>query len=171
VLVVEDTQQESLLRQALYTRGWTRHDMRVIKNPSGQGSGKAFVLSQFPLELRELRRGLRSSAILAMVDADQQTTAEVLAALKESVAESGQGPVATSEPVAQLVPRRNVETWIWYLQGHLVTETDDYKNKVGGVGCWKTESAKWLAGCAAQFENAPQSLADSCAELRRVGLG
>ncbi|MBX3165808.1 MAG: hypothetical protein KF760_00295 [Candidatus Eremiobacteraeota bacterium] len=170
VLLVEDTQQESLLRQALYLKGWTRHDMRIVKSPAGAGSGKAFVLSQFPSELRELRRQLRAAVLLAVVDADQQTTGEVLAALKKSVADSGQAPVASEEPVARLVPRRNVETWLWFLQGHLVNEGEDYKNKVGEVGCWKDEAARWLAGCASSFDNAPPSLAESCAELQRVGL-
>jgi len=108
------------------------HQMTIVPFPSGKGSAEQWVRVRFAKEVsayRHRHRGRKATtALIVMIDADAHTVDERLAQLDQGLREAGSLPVQKSEPVARLVPKRNVETWILCLNQHRVDEVTDYKD-------------------------------------------
>jgi hypothetical protein len=67
-----------------------------------------------------------------MLDADTKTVQERLGALDEALESAGQRPIdRNQDPIARLIPKRNIETWILVLSlkgaATSVDEVSDYK--------------------------------------------
>jgi len=72
------------------------------------------------------------------------------------------------ERIAIFIPKRNVETWIHFLMGEDVNETDEYKKFSA-----ESECASAVARLAAKSEywltaDVPPSLRAACNELLRI---
>jgi hypothetical protein len=71
--------------------------------------------------------------MFVMIDADTKTVQERLNDLDNALVSAGQTPVdPRRDPIARLVPKRNVETWILYLSTEgvypgTIDEEQDYK--------------------------------------------
>ena len=78
ILLVEDTNQENLLRRYLQRLGHDNRNMRTRKVPNGQGSGEQFVRERYASEVRAIRwRVTRTKAcLIAMIDADTGSVAD-----------------------------------------------------------------------------------------------
>ncbi len=131
IIVCEDTQQEVFIRYWLENKGLNPRKLRVVKHSLGQGSGEQFVRDRYPIEVGEMRRvgthrpiGL---SLAIMIDADTATVQDRHEALNATLVQAGQPLRESTEKIAILVPKRNIETWIHYLQGTDVNETDSYR--------------------------------------------
>ena len=115
IVVLEDDHHEMLIRRYLINCGLKRHAMRIYRSPSGQGSAESWVLKRFVEETNVYRnRQARAlTDLIVMIDADTRTVQEKT--------------VGKSERIARLVPKRNVETWILFLNEQPVDEKTDYK--------------------------------------------
>src|SRR5438445_785724 len=72
VVLVEDRNQENLLRYYLQRRGHDNRNMRIQKLPGGRGSGEQFVREKYASEVRAIRSQLNrtKACLIAMIDAD-----------------------------------------------------------------------------------------------------
>ncbi|MBF0095902.1 MAG: hypothetical protein HQM04_03575 [Magnetococcales bacterium] len=92
--------------------------------PSGQGSGKSWVLQRIAAEIKALRRRTARTVLLIIVDADEQATDDAYREIRKRIEES---PNPVRHPVVAVVPTRNIESWIHYLVTGLIDETTSFK--------------------------------------------
>jgi hypothetical protein len=72
ILLVEDLNQENLLRRYLQRCGHGSRGMRSQRSPSRQGSGEQFVRENYTSEVRAIRSQMTRTraCLIAMIDAD-----------------------------------------------------------------------------------------------------
>jgi hypothetical protein len=133
VLLVEDLRQESLLRHYFKRLGHDSRSFRIQMIAHGQGSGEQFVREKYASEVRAIRQQLsRTKACLAvMIDADSDR-ADALRRrrqqLERALQDADEAPRGASEPILNLIPKLNVETWILALTDLDVDEGQDYRH-------------------------------------------
>lgn len=122
VILCEDRQHEAFARRFLVRIGIGARLQRVERSPQGCGSAEQFVREQFAKELEYYRsRSHRvEQALVVIVDADRLNVAERISRVERQSARRD------GERVAMFVPARNIETWISYLDGISVNESDNY---------------------------------------------
>ena len=131
VILCEDDNQMNFVRKYLMRRKVDRRRIRINKAPSGRGAGSHYVIENYPAEVKALRsRAYLRAGLLAVVDADTVPVEERLRQFETSLAQSGQDRRNDTERVGLLIPKRNVETWVFHLLGNDVNEEDDYKKRV-----------------------------------------
>ena len=172
VILCEDTQQEVFVRAWLESKGLEKRKFRVIKSIGG-GSGEQFVRNRYPIEVKEVRRVATHRpvgvSLATMIDADTYTVQERYDMLNDALVQARQIPRSDDEKIAILIPKRNIETWIHYLQGEYVSESEIYR---------KLEKPSDCKPIAAQFiespldspirTNAPESLQIALIEMGRI---
>ncbi|MBW2741735.1 MAG: hypothetical protein JRE64_23475 [Deltaproteobacteria bacterium] len=128
VLLCEDSQHEAFIRRFLKGMGWNTREIRVEKSPSALGSAEQWVREKFPHELMAYRqrRQRAASALIAMIDADNRDVQDRINEFGEACNSMAIAFRTDDEAVAIAVPKRNIETWIYYLRGRPVNEQDPY---------------------------------------------
>lgn len=171
VLLCEDSQHEAFSRRFFRGMGWNTRELRVEKSHSAAGSAEQGVRRRFPIELRVYRqRRLRAaSALVTIIDADTKEVLNRISEFKDQC-ESMQVPFRTSdEAVAFAVPKRNIETWIHYLNGEQVNEKDEYPKLEQERGCkLAVNNLVRLCKSAGLKLDAPPALAAACEEYTRI---
>jgi len=129
IVLVEDEHHKMLLYRYLLRRGLSRYDIRIKPAPVGEGSAEQWIRANFASEVRahRIRRAKTAAALIVVIDADAYTLVARLAQLDQELGKVGIPALRPDEPVARLVPKRNVETWILCLSEQLVEEATDYK--------------------------------------------
>ena len=132
-VVVEDRAQQNLVRRYLQRCWGSNYSERKIDwrpLPAGRGSGEQYVRREYARQVRACRSSLgkrNSSLLITVVDADTETTSRRASQLSAALESEGLPPPAPGEPIAVLIPKRHVETWILALMGNNVDERVDYK--------------------------------------------
>ena len=131
VVIVEDERQKMLVYRYLRKNGLSPRQIRPMTSPSGHGSAEQWVRSTYSDEVKahRIRCAGATAALIVMIDADAHSVQGRLAHLGQVLAESGIRPIDNNEQVVQLVPKRNVETWILCLNEQAVDEAIDYKGR------------------------------------------
>ena len=167
VLLCEDSQHEAFTRRFLTGMGLNKRELYVEKSPSASGSAEQWVREKFPNELMiyRQRRQLAASALIAMIDADSKNVQNRIDEFRDSC-NSMQIPFrANEEAVAIAVPKRNIETWIHYLNGNSVNEQDRYPKLDRERGCKPAVNNLVLLCKSTGLEaDAPPALAAACDE-------
>jgi hypothetical protein len=102
--------------------------IRIVLSPSGQGSAEAWVRKTFAKEVSAFRSRHAQTKLIVVIDADTGSVQDRLRQLDQTLRENGKEPVdATTEQIARLIPKRNIETWVLCLNGHAVDEETNYK--------------------------------------------
>lgn len=167
IILCEDDAHASFVRHHLKKRGFNHRKFRVVPR-NGVGSAKQFVLQRYPTEVRAYRSKANylSLALLAVIDADTQDVQHLHRRLEEQLQNANVEKRKADERIAILVPKRNIETWIVYLQGIDVDEESDYKThqlaenrKQAGITLAEQLGQEPEAGC-------PQSLQIARDELK-----
>jgi len=128
VVIAEDEHHEMLARRYLKRHGLEKHEIRIERSPSGQGSAEHWVRKRFVIEVSVFRSRHAQTKLIVIIDADAHTVQSRVRQLDQALTDSHKAAVDTnSEQIARLVPKRNVETWILCLNGHLTDEETDYK--------------------------------------------
>jgi hypothetical protein len=135
-VLVEDQRQKQFIYRFLSVAGLNSHQMTIEVSPSGRGSAEGWVRENFPRQVGKCRaRNARASTgMFVLIDADAKTVQERLDALDQALVNAGQIPIDRKvDPIARLIPKRNVETWIFFLSLEgiavpLVDEVQDYKH-------------------------------------------
>lgn len=128
VILCEDSQHEAFIRRFLKGMGWNTRELRVEKSPSAGGAAEQWVRERFPDELKiyRQRRKRAASALILMIDADRKNVEDRISEIR-SECRSRQVPFREDgEAVGLAIPKRNIETWIHYLNGASVNERDVY---------------------------------------------
>lgn len=169
VLLCEDSQHEAFTRRFLKGVGWNIRELRVEKSPFAGGSAEQWVREKFSNELivYRQRQNRAASALITMIDADNKNVQDRIDELKKAC-ESREIPFrASEEAVAIAVPKRNIETWIHYLNGHEVNEKDNYPKLQMERSC-KPAVDKLVQLCRSDglAPDAPPALIAGCNEYR-----
>lgn len=171
VILCEDRQQEVFARYFLKKRGF-RGQFRANICPKGSKSGEQYVRSQYPVEVKAYRqnRNRVSIELVVLIDADTCILEPRLNELAGMLEEDEQENRRLDEAIAIFVPKRNIETWIHYLQGETVNEEDAYEKFKNKEAVCKTDVEDLADRCYSQSlpEDAPPSLQAACGELQRL---
>ncbi|HEX8464940.1 MAG TPA: hypothetical protein VF627_10025 [Abditibacterium sp.] len=164
--------QQNLIRKYLKKRGFSDRQIRDLPCPVGETPGISFVLSDFAKQVHNLRVATSSKGLIVAIDADEETVATRKSQLEEKLRTAGEAARGEQEAIAIVVPKRNVETWIWYLEGNAVDETSNYKkSSVSGnhdMAEAKRAFADFIVSGQVPFEDCPPSLEDARIELLRI---
>jgi len=118
VILCEDLQQGVFARTFLIKCGIIRQRIRIVPLPA-QGGGEGFVRKQFPLEVQAYRRMMnkKNIGLVVMIDADTRSVGDRFSELNQALLESGMDLRKPDDRIGIYVPKRNIETWIYYLKG------------------------------------------------------
>ena len=127
VILCEDRQHETFARRFLRKAAWSTRRLRVEMAPPGKGSAEQFVRERFPIEVLAYRKNRHrvAEALIVMLDGDAKGVSARLSELEEACCSKQIEPRKPDERVAVFVPTWNIETWLEYLNGANVSETND----------------------------------------------
>lgn len=170
VLLCEDGQHECFVRRFLKARGWQTGEMYVVKSPEARGAAEQWVRKRYPLELAEyrIRSARAATGLMVMIDADAHGVEERGNELDAACTEQGISPRRPDEAVAVLVPKRNIETWIHFLEGHDVDEQREYRKLQRERECRPAiERLHGYCSGPGLPEEAPDSLRTACLDYKK----
>lgn len=149
IVLAEDAQAAAFVRLALLRRGANPRRIRVLPHAS-TGAGDAYVLKRYADEVRAARsRNARTSTgLLVHVDADTLSVDQRHEQLAERLKGAHLPPRTNDEPVVELVPRRNIETWLHALDDALAPELARPLDERVSY----PKSLEYLRGCAKAAE-------------------
>jgi hypothetical protein len=131
ILLCEDEVQQRLATQYMRKCGidTERRVRPLVASQKQVGGNDAWVLNEFSKQLEACRRRHRKAETLLVVfiDADKLSVAERRHQLFERAKSAQLNDISANDPLALLIPKRNVETWIQALLGQTVDEVTDYK--------------------------------------------
>lgn len=129
IVLCEDRAHANFVRHHLKKRGFNHRQLRFIPVPHGSGSGAQFVLQRYATEVKAYRSQANylSLALLTVIDADTQEVQQIHRRLEGQLQNADIENRTASERIVLLIPKRNIETWVVYLQGLPVDEESDYK--------------------------------------------
>lgn len=176
VVLAEDQEQQNLIRRYLERRGHSVRSVRFVQLPAkvSGGSGEKYVRDNYPREVRACRSALgrRVSALLiVMIDADSGTTERRAGQLADALNAASMAARDSHDPIAVLIPKRHVETWICALLGDTVDEDTDYKSPAPTPKDIRNAAGKlyeWTRPGAEPPASAPPSLKSSVPEWRKI---
>lgn len=172
ILLVEDLNQANLLRRYLKRLG--QGSMRLKMLPRGQGSGEQDVRERYAAEVRATRTQMTKTkaCLIAMIDADIKPIENRRQQLDRALRDADEEPRSPSEPILNLIPKRNVETWILCLNSETVDEITDYRHdpRVNAKSIKDAANAlySWTRPKAAVPVNCVPSLQDCVPEFERI---
>jgi hypothetical protein len=165
VLLCEDLQQEVFIRRFLSGMGWNTRSIRSVISPAAKGAGEQWVRNTFPLELRVYRQRMHraASGLIVAIDADTKGVQDRYDELKVACRAHQVDFMQNDEAVALVIPKRNIETWIHHLNGHMVDEEKVYPKLERERECQPAVS-NLIASCRAgsPTDGMPPALKSAC---------
>ncbi|BAY99648.1 hypothetical protein NIES37_36310 [Tolypothrix tenuis PCC 7101] len=167
VLLCEDRQQEVFARHFLKKRGFTGN---IRANFCLKGAGEQFVRDSYAAEVKAYRsKNYLSVILVVLIDADKETIEKRLKQLDDALIADSQQIRQPQEAIAIFIPKRNIETWIHYLQGEAVDEETEYSKFTKNESACKPYVESLVNQCYQGLDaNAPSSLQAACGELKRI---
>lgn len=168
-LLCEDSQTDSFVRRFLKHRNFRSRDIRTLPLTRGAGSGEQWVRERYPVELRAIR-AVQNAYLIVVTDADSRPTQERRAQLEAECEREGIPQRREDDRVLVIVPRRNIETWLAYLDGEDVDESCSYPRlrREGDCAAHAGSLYRMCHETQRRREPAPPSLLESCAEYRKL---
>jgi hypothetical protein len=114
IVLAEDERHQRFVRHFLYQKGLSTHQIRMEPLPSGKGCGEQWVRERYPTTVKAYReRSARArTALVVVIDAD--------------TCDADRRGRQLREAITHFVPKRNIETWVLFLDGRSVDEDKDY---------------------------------------------
>jgi hypothetical protein len=167
ILLCEDATQERLARAYLKRCGHTSQ-LRAIVASRTHGGNVGWVLDRFPAELYACRqRNKRAKTLLiVIIDADHFSVDDRRRELSNRLTSTGHEALGADDPVAVLIPKRNIETWVCVLLGANVTEEEDCKSRASP----KKESILNAAATLYAWSRQNASVAHHCVPSLKLAL-
>ena len=129
VVLCEDKQQSVFICRFLKREGIDNRDIREAFLRGGKGSGAKWVLDRYPDEIDAARKHKKFSLVV-MIDGDNKGVEARLSQLDRECRHQDVSPRADADRVAVFVPTRNIETWLYFLDGgDNVDESATYPKK------------------------------------------
>lgn len=179
VLLAEDQTHQVFFRRFLREMGVQTRRIRTIRPPHGDGAGDQHVREQFPERVKWLRsRSYQTNlGLLVVIDGDELDVRTRKQELDDALLDDGLRPRDDDDPIAIVVPNRNIETWIHSLRGHEVDETTNYKSTVnlGRARNCRDEADTFVElyrlpdeQSSSRLSQHPPSMLDAFEELKRL---
>lgn len=172
VVLCEDKAHEVFVKRFL-KKGWGAkpHAIRVPPYPNQKGSGKKHVEDNISAETKALRTRHASTILLVIQNADEQSVEQARGNLDDKIE-----PARTdNDPIAYIIPKWHIQTWIAYLAGEKVDESDKktYALKYRAISVTKQAHPfidTLAEDCRGNRELAspPDSLVAACEEFERI---
>jgi hypothetical protein len=131
------------------------------------------VRENYPREVGSLRTGHVAKALVVVTDADTGAVAERQRQLEAQLKSADLEPRGPDEPIVNLIPRRNIMTWIKYLLGSPVNEEDKYPEMKGRESDCQPAVDRLVELYPSNKPppaSCPPSLVEALAELRRLPM-
>jgi len=171
IILCEDKAHEVFVKRFLKRWGVKPRAIRVSQYPNGKGSGKKHVEDNISLEADALRRRHASTILLVIQDADELSVTQIKSNLDSKLL----SPRDDNEPIAYIIPKWHIQSWIAYLNGKNVNEADKdtYKTMYGKLSESREAHPfidKLVDSCRKnlQLESPPDSLVAACLEFDRI---
>ena len=164
-LLCEDSQTDTFVRRFLRRRKFRGRDIRTLPLLHGTGSGEQWVRQRYPVELRAIR-AVQNAYLIVVTDADIGSTQARRAQLEAECEREGIWRRREDDRVLVIVPRRNIETWLAYLDGSDVDESERYPRlrRVGDCAAHAETLYRMCHETQRLREPAPPSLREACDE-------
>ncbi len=168
-ILCEDQQQQTFIYRFLKRRGWKKDNFRLIAVPAGKADGKQHVREKYPFELRALRTATKHTALVVMTDGNGDGIQKRMNQLDNACDKENIGRRKSDDKVVVLIPTRNIETWLAYLGGESVDETQPYL-QFKKEGKYKRHVTALIQMCNANELRppAPPSLQAACEEYAKL---
>lgn len=129
IILCEDKQHAVFVMRFLKKRyGYDTRACRVLPFPSGGGAGEQFVRERYAKELKAYRQRSSSAktVLVVVIDADADSVENRVGQLERSCRDQSIEPRQSGELVVHVIPKRNIGTWLAWLDGQEANEDDDY---------------------------------------------
>jgi len=128
VILCEDSQQYSFIYRLLKSLGFPRQRIRVERAQEGRDAADQFVRTRYPDELEVHRRksARMNIGLVTAIDADKNSVQYRYRQLNEELEAEDLDRRGADEQICILVPKRNIETWIYALFEQDVNEEEVY---------------------------------------------
>jgi hypothetical protein len=169
VVLCEDEQHETFIRRFLRTMRPSDPIVRVERLRREGGAGQAFVRDRFPTELAEHQRRPVSQALIVMLDGDHRGVAARMTELQDACREAGVRVRFPEDGVLVVVPTWRIETWLAYLDGESVDESNRNYPRLSRSRDCAPHVDTLAAMCRRKTlrQPAPDSLIRACSEYGR----
>ncbi|MDM8550271.1 hypothetical protein QUF72_09345 [Desulfobacterales bacterium HSG2] len=171
IVLCEDRAHEVFVKRFLKRWGVKSRSIRVTPYPNGKGSGKKHVEDNISPEAKALRRRHASTILLVVQDADELTVDRTRSSLDAKILP----PRRDDEPIAFIIPKWHIQTWIAYLDGENIDEGDKeaYERRYRVISESKEAHSlidKLAYNCRGnrELESPPDSLVAACEEFERI---
>jgi len=137
VVLCEDSQQHTFLYRLLTSLGFPRNRIRIENVRNARGAGDQFVRNRYPDEVAIYRRksARMNIGLVTAIDADTEPVRRRYQELNEALEANGQENRQNGEEICILVPKREIETWIYALFGDTVNENTKYSKLENEGAC------------------------------------
>jgi hypothetical protein len=177
-IICEDKAQRQFIEHFLLSFGVDRRRIYsdsisyTVQSKGSTGAGDARVVKEFAAEFRDFpRRNSKTNGciLIGMIDADKKTIYEKRRLISEEI---GNTQGQNIDGVSLFVVKRNIETWIHFLNGNRINEDDDYKDPYRDMTRNREKITEFASSCRQQQPSArealPPSLAAACAEFEKI---
>jgi hypothetical protein len=158
LILCEDKNSYCFIYRFLIEKGIGRREIRHHKpHKEGDGSGESWVCEHYPDALNIARK--TKQPLVVCTDADAGTVEERIAGLNSKCRKDKISPRKSDDPVALIIPKWNIETWIKHLNGEDVHEDRKYQgsHEADGEKC-KSAVNKLIENCRKLRQTPPQKL-------------
>lgn len=127
VILREDKQHGAFVRRLLIKLGRNKREIRELPPPANIKQGRAAVLEHLAQEVDQHRKGYcstKSRRLVLIIDADDFSTVETKRQIQSKLTEAKLPAISSGEGVVQLIPKREIETWLDFLEGKSISEDD-----------------------------------------------
>jgi hypothetical protein len=165
-LLCEDRQHEAFFRRFLSIKGYSSYEIRTEKAPHARGSGEQYVREAYNKQVKILRSRsyITSIGLLVVIDVDDKTV-EYRHRQLDEVLDNKREP---HERIFIATPKRNIETWIHYLDDNPVTEEKIYPRLTGSESKCRKAAEKLAEIISELPADAPDALKKSAEEIKRI---
>lgn len=130
IVLCEDQKQQIFIRTLLVRLGYHKRKLRFVTTPAGKQSGEQYVRNCYADQVRAIRKyGGDNMFLFVMIDADDKNIQDRMNELNMVLTNNHINPRSETDHIVILIPKRNIETWIYFLDGNDVDEYTDYKLK------------------------------------------
>ena len=172
ILLCEDRQHESFARRFLKAWNVDGRRIRTILSPPAQGSAEAFVVRQYPEQLRAFRsrwHGSRDVRLIVIRDADGRSMHETRAGIESKCGAAGIDVRGPDEAVGLFVPDRTIENWIQFVVSGVCDETQRFPKDTGNESRYGNAITAFARKCKLrelpERDLFPPSLSAACTEF------
>ena len=116
LILCEDKQTQCFIRYFLLRHLIERKKIRCLPLPM-QGCGEQYVREGYPIELQKIRsKNFNDIVLFVCIDADVHSVADRYKVFDNECTMRNIPNRTSLEPVVFIVPKRNIETWIEWLE-------------------------------------------------------